>query len=57
MKKIFNFLKKCVIVALLWLNFSNIMLPPFSFPFDPDSFTCQTFSGPEENPFDEIPQY
>lgn len=56
MKKIFNLLKKSVIVALLWLNFSNI-IPSFSFTFDPDIFTCQTFSDPEECPFDEVPQY
>lgn len=54
MKKMFDLLKKCVIVAMICLSISNIMLPPTAFPLDSGISTCQTSSNPDEDILGEI---
>lgn len=53
MKKLFNFLKKCVIVAMICLVISNIIIPSPN-DFDPESgiAACEASSNPDKDPFD-----
>lgn len=53
MKKLFNFLKKCVIVAMICLVISNIVIPaPNSFNPELGIPTCEVSPNPDENPLD-----
>ena len=57
MKKVFNFLKKCIIVAMLCLLVSNVVIPLPS-DFDPETGipVCGASPNPDEEPLNP-PEY